>query len=485
MPAGAKLPAETPRLDPARSRRALLLAAITLAWAGTVYAAFRPGLMSVDALVHYGQGLQNAYSNQHPPLVSMLFGLSGRWLGTPAGILALQLATIGGGFALLAWRAVRTPARSKLPFAVVVAFLAVPTTWALAAVLGKDALLVGALLLASAALRAGRPGVAFALALAGTLVRHNAILATAPLAIGAAWECRRLRSRSARALAAAAALAVLAAAPKGVERLAGARDVWPVGQLLVYDLAGIYVRHPEALPASALSRDVTPADLERLYTPLTGGPLEFPADAGDPGVPFEHLAERRHELSSEWLRAVRTYPGAYLAHRWAVFRALLGLYRGPVFYPFHTRIEPNPWGLGLPPGTPVSRALVRVRDAAKDTILFRGGLWVALATVATALAASRARRDRVPLWIAASGLAYALAYAAISVSAELRYVYWTAVSPFATAAAALGAAAPAGAGAAAFGAAAGASPSGAPPTARGRPRSGRGAPGRAEPSADR
>ncbi|BDG01733.1 hypothetical protein [Anaeromyxobacter oryzae] len=467
-------------------RRAAALALAAGAWAAIVFAAFRPGLMSIDALVHYGQGLQHAYSNQHPPLVAVLFGLSGWSFGTPAGILALQLGTIGGGFALLSWRGLRDGPRPLPSLLVLAVFLAAPTTWTFAAMLGKDGLMAGALLLACAALRSGRPGATLALALAGTLLRHNAILAAAPLAVGAIWEGRRPSGRLARGAVAAVAVAVLAAAPAAVERATRARDVWPLGQLLAYDLAGIYVRHPEALPASTLARDLSVADLRRLYTPFTGGPLIFPRHPGDPGIPFDGLAARRDELTAEWLRAVRTYPRAWLAHRWDVFRALLGTQRGPAFYPFHATLDPNPWGLRLHPGS-LSRALEAVRDGARDGIAFRGWFWIGLSALATAVAARRARRDGVPLWIALSGLAYALAYLAVSVSAEFRYLYWTALSTFATAAAALGTGAAARVEVSPRAARAGAAgaPSAAPPTATARRRSGPAAPRSAERPGDR
>jgi hypothetical protein len=459
-PAGTPAPAGE---GPGR-RWTLASFALALAWAAAVFAAFHPGLMSIDALVHYGQGLENTYSNQHPPLVGWLFGRSARWLGTPAGILALQLATIGCGLALLAARAARS--HGPLALLILAATLGAPGTFAIAAMLGKDPLLAGALLLAASALRSGRRGAALGLALVATLLRFNAVLAAAPLAVGAVWGEARLGGRRARAALAAAAVVALAGAEPAVERAVRARDVWPVGQLLVYDLAGIYVRHPEALPASTLARDVTAADLARLYTPDTGGPLLFPAP-GTPGVSFHHLVERRETLTAEWLRAIRANPGAYAAHRLAVLRALLGARRGPAFYPYHADLDPNPWGLRLSTGSLAFRALAGARDAARDGIGFRGWFWVGLSVAVTALAATRAGRDAVPLWIAASGLAYALAYAIIAVSAEFRYLYWTALSAPAALLAMLGA------------------PSGAPPIGTAPPRSGSRAPRSTAPGAGR
>lgn len=403
---------------------------VTAAWAGLLFAAFRPGLMSIDSLVQYGQGLAHAYSNQHPPFGSFLFGLAGALAGTPAPLLAVQLALVGGGFALLAVPAARRHGAAAVALTLV--FLAVPSTWALAVALWKDVLLAGVLLVACAALRAGWTFATLALLLVASLLRHDALFATAPLAVGAAWTSPALRGR-ARGAVALLALVAFAAAPRVADRATRARDVWPVGQLFVYDLAGIYVRHPEAFPASSLARDLRLEDLRQLYTPFTGGPLLFPARPGDPGISFHGLAGRR-ALAGEWVRALLAHPGAYLAHRWAAFRALLGWHGGPAFAPYHDRLEPNRWQLRLA-GGPAYVALARFRDAVRDGPVFRGWLWLALAAIA--MLAAAARRAATPFWIAASGVCYALSHLGTAVSAEFRYLYWTALSPFAAAAAAL------------------------------------------------
>jgi hypothetical protein len=422
-----------PRPRPAGDTAFPPVAALAACWAALLFAAFRPGYMSVDSVVQYGQGLAGAFSNQHPPLGSIVFGLSGRLTGSPAGALALQLALLGGGFALLAGPAPR--ARRAAAVLLTAAFLAAPSTWATAVVLWKDVLLAGVLLLACAAMRARRTAAALALLVLAALLRHDGLAAAAPLAVGAAWTSPALRSRARRVAAAGAAIAAMLVLPGAVERAVGARDVWPVGQLYVYDLAGIAVRAPEAFAGSSLSREVTLDDVRARYTPFTGGPLMFARRPGDRVIPFHELSQHR-ELAGEWLRAVVAHPRAYLAHRLAVLAATLGAHRGPAFGPYHVGVDPNPWGLRAEPGR-LARALARVRDAARDGPLFRGWFWVALCAAGVALLARRAAADAVPLWIAASGLSYALAHLAFAVAAEFRYVYWTALAPFAAAAAAL------------------------------------------------
>lgn len=389
--------------------------------------------MSVDSVVQYGQGLEGRFSNQHPLLGSIVFGWCGRLAGSPAGALALQLGLVGGGFVLL----VRGAARRHGAAAIVLtlAFLATPSTWALAVVIWKDVLLAGTLLLACAAMRATRTAAALALLVLAAMLRHDAIFAAAPLAICTAWNAPGLQTRAARIATIALVGGAMLLAPRALERAVHARDVWPVGQLYVYDLAGIYVREPQAFAGSALARAMTLEDVRVRYTPFTGGPLMFPQRPGDRVFSFHDLAANR-DLAGEWLRQIRAHPGAYLAHRWSVFRAQLGLGGGPAFAPYHRRIEPNPWQLTMARG-PVHDALSALRDSARESPLFRGWFWFALCALAAALGWRRIAGDALPFWIATSGLAYALAHLGVSVAAELRYVYWTVLAPFAAAAAAL------------------------------------------------
>jgi hypothetical protein len=422
-----------PRSRPGGDTAFAPVAALVVCWAALLFAAFHPGYMSVDSLVQYGQGLDGAFSNQHPPLGSIVLGLCGRLTGSPAGALALQLALVGGGFALLVGPAPR--ARRAAAVLLTLAFLATPSTWATAVVLWKDVLLAGALLLACAALRARRTALALALLVVAALLRHDGLAAAGPLAAGAAFTSPALRSRSRRLGAAGAAIGAMLLLPPLLERAVRARDVWPAGQLFVYDLAGIAVREPGAFAGSLLSRQVTLDDVRERYTPFTGGPLMFARGPGDHVIPFHELTHHR-ELAGEWLRAILAHPRAYLAHRLAVFAAALGAHRGAAFGPYHVGVDPNRWGLRADPGR-LARALGALRDAARDGPLFRGWFWVALCAAVVALGARRAARDAVPLWIAASGLSYALVHLAIAVAAEFRYVYWTALAPFAAAAAAL------------------------------------------------
>jgi hypothetical protein len=413
---------------PLRSTRfELLLAAAAGVWAAVLFAAFHPGLMSSDTVSQMAMGVSGDYfSNVHPPLMSWALGLVHRVAGSPWPALALQLAAIGGAGAALAAGA--TAPRRHAAAALLAIFLALPTTWAVGVIVWKDVWMAASLLWAIVALRAGRRLASVALVALAACLRHNAILAAIPLA-AAAFPWSRARRLQSAALA-AALVAAIAAAPWLVERALRVRDAWPGGQLLVYDLAAIYLSHPDDLAASTFSGDIEISDLARDYTPVHVVPLLFTDEPPGRRIPWSTIAPRRAIIVREWAREVVRHPRAYLAHRLEQFRFLLGIATEPVCYPFHRQIDPNPWGLHLD-DTALHGALRRLADGAGHTILFRGWPWLALAAVAGAVALRRAREHPLAVATAASAVAYASAYLVVGVSCGFRFLYWTMIATFA------------------------------------------------------
>lgn len=221
----------------------------------------------------------------------------------------------------------------------------------------------------------------------------------------------------------------LIAAPWVVERCAAARDLWPGGQILAYDVAGIYSRVPKE--GGVAVADTTASDLARDYSPSAIAPLIFPE--GRPRG-YGWFAPRKRELSRAWRVGVRQHPGAYLWHRGMYFGRLMSLDGKPSCYAFHAGIEPNPLALTLGGCRTIAfRVLRRVEEAARNTILFRGWLWAGLAVALSVAAARRGGADALPLWVAGSGSLYAVAYLLIGISCDFRFVYWTVIAVFAAA----------------------------------------------------
>src|SRR6185503_18491902 len=117
-------------------------------------------------------------------------------------------------------------------------------------------------------------------------------------------------------------------------------------------------------------------------------------------------AEEADATSAAWRHALTTYPGAYLTHRFAVTRGLLGISNRPkpvydqfgnvdLMAPLHHRATPSDWEIGM-------QKVVRGFAA---TPLFRGIVYLLLAIVVIVVA----RRRPLIRNLAIAGLAYQLA----------------------------------------------------------------------------
>jgi|GEM_PF-2602502 len=412
---------------------------LTLIWGVLLFVAFQPGLMSSDSLNMLWQGQTGEYSDWHSPFFAFLLGKAFLLTGSTWPVLALQLLGLAlGPVALFGGVAGR---RGLAALALLGVYWVIPSTWAVGVTLWKDVLNAVALLWAVVLLTRGRPGWAFVCLIGATLTRHNAITASmllVPMVVARVPALMKERGRP--VIAGVLLLAVLAIAPGFVERVVGAQKTWIGGALLVYDVAGVYLREPLAMEGSPLVERWTwdAAKLSSIYDTRGVSPMLWGDPARGAISPREVLAAKE-PLTREWLRVVRTYPGAYLRHRWASFAATLGLvgfsdsyYRETGAY--HRQIDRNDLGLKLRTHTAVHRGLVSMREAWPNVVA-RGGLWLLLAVVLAGVGWRRRARDGGLMFcVAASGVTYALAYLPVSVSAEYRFYYWTAISVFAAAA---------------------------------------------------
>lgn len=64
-------------------------------------------------------------------------------------------------------------------------------------------------------------------------------------------------------------------------------------------------------------------------------------------VSFAPPPEYEDELTKYWLQVIKTYPEAYLHHRWALFSVMMGWTRAEAYYPFTNGIDPNDMGLSF------------------------------------------------------------------------------------------------------------------------------------------
>ncbi len=156
-------------------------AAFTALLVVTIWMCFAPGFMSYDSVVQYRSALEQHYADSHPPIMSYVWHLCLTLIPGPQSLLVFHLALLVTG--ILIWQF--NLARSRWSLLVPAIFF-LPWILNFAGVLWKDVGMAFSLLMASGLLLnqrrsrklalLGLPFLFYAFA-----VRHNAILATAPL----------------------------------------------------------------------------------------------------------------------------------------------------------------------------------------------------------------------------------------------------------------------------------------------------------------
>jgi hypothetical protein len=209
-------------------------------------------------------------------------------------------------------------------------------------------------------------------------------------------------------------------------------DVFPATAL--WDLAAISLaEHQLLLPPASHGPDLDLDDLAQAFAPYANAPLFARTHAGVVQPWLEPDSALDRDIAAAWRDAVAQHPGAYLAHRWRVTRALFGTKAadwphelvyldGVVAYRDNPPLAAN--------GSALHRALVAVCEWGFDTLVFAAWPYLALALIAGIVAWRRrtAPTAQVALAILSSGLLYAAPLPLIAPSAELRYLAWTAAA---------------------------------------------------------
>jgi hypothetical protein len=303
-----------------------------------------------------------------------------------------------------------------------VAILLYPPVMTVMAVVWKDSIMAGLMMLgAGLVLRSSRRARVAGLALIGlgAAMRYNGFAAAVPL-IALAFEWRAGMAPLARyAIASALAIAVaLAGAAANVALTDREVHYWH-SSLAVMDLAGI-VRYAEPIPDDELRRELAgtrllvdrdiAATLARQYSSRIYRTVlpswDLPFDGVPPPPP-----EQRDAIERAWWSLVRAHPCAYLHHRVHVFRGVLGMFTrtwGRVHdAPEHASALQQAW-------------TVAARWLSDWTPLYWP--WAYL-IVALALVYVR-RRDRVALALLASGLVLESSLFFLAPSPDYRYSHW-------------------------------------------------------------
>lgn len=426
-------PEQAPSPSPAAWLAAVVGVLLTLA-------VFYPGFLSYDSIEALKQARSGNFGDWYPPLMAWVWQRL-EWLVVgPLGMLLVQAFAWWGGLVLII---TALAPRRLVPWLVLLVgcwppiFAMIGTIWKDVQMAAAFTLAAGWLILAARTRTSLPVWGALILLIYGTALRHNAITAVLPLAIWCGILLARRHADGLRlrpALVAALAVLVVAVAPRFINQaLVRVPDV-PVQQVLFgYDLWGISVyAEKNLLPAKVQPHPYTVAELtERYrfdsssaaavhYTPF-GLRLKFVSSQADVAA-----------FQAAWIDGIRTYPMAYMAHRWQLFVSQAGL-DSRVYYPFHGKLDPNPLGVEWTPSKAYEVAFRGLIEM-KDSFIFR--LWpylLVLGACAAAVAKGAWRREpdaMIAMAFATCGLCYYAPYFLISPAADLRYNLWTMMCMF-------------------------------------------------------
>ncbi|MDB5736746.1 MAG: hypothetical protein JWO65_414 [Sphingomonas bacterium] len=418
-------------MEAAPRRWWVTLAALILLAATVQLAAFWPGIMIWDAIRQYGQALSGQYDDWHPPAMNWLWRELGLLGSGPAPMLVLQALLYWGGFALLAGAALRG-GRKGLAIALVACAL-LPIPFVLIGTVLKDSLMAGALLTAAGLAAWRRPGewplriVAIALLIAAAALRFNAVPACLPLLVALLpTDWRRTWPRLILTTI-IAAIPLFVALPLANTALRADRSGVELS-LVVYDLGGIgRFAGVDLFPPVGVADPV--AVNARCYTPVSWdvyawwGPAPCAIGYGNIRPALEARHDNPYRL---WAGAIVAHPIAYAEHRLAHFDSNMRFLVHDADEPVLTlQTDPNPWNYSLPPRA-LRSAIGALAGWTLRTPIGWPACWLALGLGLLLLVPRlSARTKAIALPILLSALLYALSYLPLSVASEVRYHLWT------------------------------------------------------------
>jgi hypothetical protein len=422
--------------SPARRELLLMLAIGVLGFTSVVLVSW-PGFMSPDSVVQLQQARSLAFTDDHPPLMALLWAVPDAVVKGPIGMLIL-LNLIYWGALVACFRRFPLPSPLRVVCLIVTGFL--PPLYVNLGVIWKDILMQGALLalLASClAFEQTRRKWALGAAVFWSAIaigsRHNASAAVWPLLALTAAAHPRLASlsrvrRAAAALATSLVLTVCIhqALVIGFRPFARQTHFWQT--TVLFDLAGMSLVENEVLfdrDVGSLRDGATVADIARDYDPRFHLSMyRCPKRGCRPLLALVDDPEKRALLARNWLSAITEHPLGYLRHRVIVYRHVIGLEAQPVItFPIIVR---NPWGYALQPSQ-IRDVAVRFINSLLSTPLFSPWVYLLICCAALVLGGIVLARggSALPLALSASGLLYHATFFLLAGSPDYRYSLWT------------------------------------------------------------
>jgi hypothetical protein len=428
-----------------------------------------PGFLSFDAYEQLLDAKDGIYSDWHPPLMALLWHFTMKVIPGPFGMLVLESALLWTGTYLIAvtwfkgsgYRAFWPLIPSLLVF--------LPPIFSITGAISKDILMWASLVLAIGIAGTLSPlskatswgaGAKLAAAVVTLLLaisaRYNAAFAAAPIA--ALCGIRMIGARPfGKAISAGMALLLiptLMLLTLQIDRGLTTYHRNPWVSVALFDIAGVISRIPDRREQDSYYMSIpepvrAAVSVDRLlatYSPeawlniFMGDQPAFVCPTGPQVSEIHHKSkvERCFQLSKGdersfrrlWERAIIEHPTAWLVHRAAVFRHVIGLTPDPLWQPVF--ITPDPINFDPPP------ALVKIQlwmqhrfDRLSETWLYRPWVYLVLAIGISAFCLwSRTEESWQIGLIAASGLANEIALFFLAPSPDYRYSHYMIYSTF-------------------------------------------------------
>jgi hypothetical protein len=317
-----------------------------------------PGFMCYDAVNQILEARAGVFSDWHPPLMAIIWRLTEKLVPGPAGMLFLQIGFIWLG-ALLVFRSFFKPYGLKVAAPLLCLLIFLPPVFGISGAILKDVLMWGILLCAFGvsghiqAKNQQNPRTNILLCLTtvlmlwlAILLRHNAFFATIPilgLAIFRLYPKDSLLGLIRALIPGAVIAAALFVASGAINNRLADRHTHPWVANAAFDIAGIIKRLDDKSVqqqlfdqlASSFNSTGSVEPLLRAYTPMywrevfrTKPPtLQLPKHSMETELHgFESLSEAQLQtLHTLWVHAILAEPIAWIRHRLAVSKYILGL----------------------------------------------------------------------------------------------------------------------------------------------------------------
>lgn len=279
--------------------------------------------------------------------------------------------------------------------------------------------------------------ISLLLLLLGTLVRFNAITATAIIALYWLVVFYKDQSWKIRGAAFIAILVCMVASNKVINNYTfpDFRKLEPnnlVYAVMTYDLIGISGwSRVSLIPIEAADSEPLPkasiSDIDKIYSSLGALAMNDGNVAlGNVVKPYP-MKYRNEDITKAWLGAIYNHPMAYLRYRWDLFSEIIGVKFHATFEPTHFgRIDQNPFGIQFQDRLITNITLKYIQATSN---IFLGKPWfIFLLSFSTTLLVYKSRlihpeAKKLTYYSFAAALLYVSPFFIVSGTGEVRYSF--------------------------------------------------------------